>query len=166
MNYSEQKKQLEKDGFQRFVTVENLMANPSLAPSSKGVYVILRNSKDKPEFLEAGTGGFFKNENPNVTIAELKENWVENSPIMYIGKAGSTEGKATLQSRLKQYMEFGQGKKVGHRGGRYIWQLKDSKQLIVCWKPTIDDPREVEKKMIEHFKSEHGNMRPFANLQD
>jgi len=160
MNYSEQKKQLEKDGFKGFVTVENLMANPSSAPSSKGVYVILRNSKDKPEFLEAGTGGFFKNKNPNVTIAELKENWVENSPIMYIGKA------TALKSRLGQYMKFGQGEKVGHRGGRYIWQLKDSKQLIVCWKPTIDDPREVEKKMIEHFKSEHGNMRPFANLQD
>ena len=136
------------------------MANPSLAPSSKGVYVILRNSKNKPEFLETGTGGFYKNENPNVSIAELKDNWVENSPIMYIGKA------TALKSRLGQYMKFGQGKKVGHRGGRYIWQLKDSKQLIGCWKPTIDDPREVEKKMIEHFKSEHGNMRPFANLQD
>ena len=160
MNYSEQKKQLEKDVFQGFVTVENLMANPSLAPSSKGVYVILRNSKNKPEFLETGTGGFYKNENPNVSSAELKDNWVENSPIMYIGKA------TALKSRLGQYMKFGQGKKVGHRGGRYIWQLKDSKQLIVCWKPTNDDPREVEKKMIEHFKSEHGNMRPFANLQD
>jgi len=64
-------------------------------------------------------------------------------------------------------MQFGQGKAVGHYGGRYIWQLQDAKDLVVCWKVTLDDePRVVEKQMIEEFKAAHGGKRPFANLVD
>ena len=168
MNYLELKKELENDKFQGFVTIKELTANPLLVQKSKGVYIILRKTLDSPEFMEVGTGGFFKDENPNVSISELQNNWVDDSPIMYIGKAGGTGVKATLQARLKQYMEFGQGKKIGHKGGRYIWQLKDSQELIVCWKSLGGDkePRSVEHEMIEKFKQEHNGMRPFANLQD
>ena len=42
-------------------------------------------------------------------------------------------------------MKFGSGKKVGHKGGRFIWQLKDSANLVVCWKRTEEEPRHVEK---------------------
>lgn len=161
MNYLEQKKDLEQKGFQGFVTISNLTKNPALAPSEKGVYMILRESENAPEFLNEGTGGFFKGKNPNVSISELQNNWVKNTPIMYIGKATS------LQSRLKQYMNFGQGKNVGHYGGRLIWQLKDSQDFIVCWKSlTNEEPRKYEAGLINDFKKEHNEERPFANLQD
>lgn len=59
------------------------------------------------------TGGFFKGKNPNVSIQELNSNWIDGEHIVYIGKA--TE----LCRRLRQYMSFGQGKNIGHWGGRY-----------------------------------------------
>lgn len=44
-------------------------------------------------------------------------------------------------------MSFGQGKPVGHWGGRLIWQLEDVKDLIVCWKVLEkEEPRDVEKE--------------------
>jgi hypothetical protein len=99
-------------------------------------------------------------------IDELKSNWVENSLVVYIGKAGSETSKATLNSRLKQYFGFGQGKNIGHWGGRLIWQLKNSADLIVCWKPLpTDDPRTFENQLIKKFVSEFSK-RPFANLAD
>lgn len=160
-NYQEQKQELEKNGFQGFVTISELTKTPALAPTEKGVYMILRESENAPEFLNEGTGGFFKGKNPNVSISELQNNWVKNTPIMYIGKATS------LQSRLKQYMKFGQGKNVGHWGGRLIWQIKDSQEFIICWKGLKnEEPREVEEKLIKEFKEKHNMQRPFANLQD
>ncbi len=167
MNYLELKKELENDKFQGFVTIKELTANPSKAPKEPGIYMILRNTNDSPEFMEVGTGGFFKGKNPNVLISELKNNWVDDTPIMYIGQAGGSESNAKLLDRLKKYMKFGQREPVGHWGGRYIWQLKDSQELIVCWKPLTDnDPRKIENELILKFKQEHNGMRPFANLKD
>ena len=157
---------LTKEGFSGFVSVKELMENKNLAPNLMGVYAIIRNSSSKPKFLVKGSGGFHKGEDPNVDVAELKNNWIENSDILYIGKAGSIGKKATLRSRLDQYMRFGQGCNVGHKGGRYIWQLEDHLDLTVCWKATQEEPRDVEARMIQSFKDEHQERRPFANLQD
>ena len=63
-------------------------------------------------------------------------------------------------------MKFGSGKPVGHRGGRYIWQLADADDLVVCWKVLSTDPREYERQMISDFKTAHNGYRPFANLLD
>ena len=123
----------------------------------------MRLKDSEPEFLEQGTGGFFKKKeprDPNVSIAELRDNWVPDEAIIYIGKATS------LKSRLGSYLRFGEGKFATHWGGRYIWQLKDSRELLVCWKETDENPRVVEEEMIAQFKKEHDGKRPFANLQD
>ena len=72
-----------------------------------GVYVFLRPSDDAPEFLEEGTGGFFKRsapKDPNVSLQELSANWVDGTSIVYIGKATS------LKTRLSAYLRFGEGK--------------------------------------------------------
>jgi len=89
---------------------------------------------------------------------------VDDTIVVYIGKAGKDGSSATLQSRLRQYFGFGQGKNVGHWGGRFIWQLKNSADLVVCWKalPTTD-PRTVEADLIQDFVSKF-SQRPFANL--
>jgi hypothetical protein len=66
---------------------------------------------------------------------------------------------------LKQYLRFGQGGKVGHWGGRYIWQLEDYKDLLLCWKPILDkEPAAEEVELISKFRNIHGK-RPFANLK-
>jgi len=154
---------LKQIGFKGFITIQQAINEKKLIPSVKGVYMIYMDNP-KPNFVSNGTGGFFKNEDPNVTIETLKQNWVKSSPILYIGKAGGENSSATLQSRLKQYFQFGQGKNVGHWGGRLIWQIKNPYQLKVCWMETPEnDPREVEKALITEFVSQF-NQRPFDNL--
>ena len=155
--------EIKKAGFIGFKKMSELFIDSSLISKIKGVYLILNPDK-KFEFLTVGTGGHFKGKNPNVPISELKANLVDNTIVIYIGKAGKNGSKATLQSRLKQYFSFGQGGNVGHWGGRLIWQLKNSKELVVCWKalPT-EDPRTIESGLIQQFVSKFSK-RPFANL--
>lgn len=159
---------LREMGFQGFVKVQDLMKDISCVPDRKGVYAIIRFSTGEPRFLKVGTGGHFKNKEPNVLVSELEKNWLDDTDILYIGKAGSLTGDATLRSRLYQYMQFGQGYNVGHWGGRYIWQLADRKSLMVCWLPTLhsQEPEVVEKGFIQDFKLAHHGNRPFANLRD
>lgn len=158
--------ELKQSGFEGFLTIAQLKMNLSQIPLKQGVYVIIYPSSTPVQFLRIGTAGHFKDKDPNVSLSELESNWVPDTDIIYIGKAGGASSNATLQSRLTQYLEFGMGKKFGHWGGRFIWQIKDSDQLVVCWKPTEKEAREVECEMIEQFKQKHGGKRPFANLAD
>lgn len=151
---------LQNEGFKGFMTVGQLMANTKVVNEGRGVYLVLYAGEDTPQFLAKGTGGRFNDKDPNVGIPKLEANWICGEHVVYIGKGND------LSKRLSQYMRFGQGNKVGHWGGRFIWQLKDSKDLIVCWKPTDVDPRVVESNMIQDFKESHQGRRPFANLQD
>ena len=154
---------IEISGFTGFVTVESLWNDRTCIPKIKGVYLVL-DKLGKPDFINPGVGGFFKGKDPNVSIEELNENFVSNSLVVYIGKAGGPTSQATLHSRLGQYLRFGQGKHVGHWGGRLIWQLKSHRELMFCWKTTPDDdPREIEKLLIDDYVSQNG-MKPFANL--
>ena len=149
--------EIKKSGFTGFKKMSDLFLDSSMLPDSNGVYLVL-NADNKPgEFLTVGSGGHFKGKNPNVSLAELKANWVDNTKVVYIGKATS------LKSRLRQYFGFGQGKNIGHYGGRLIWQLKYSKDLVVCWKTTLTNPREYEIELIKDFTTKFGKL-PFANL--
>jgi hypothetical protein len=157
---------LKEWGFTGFKSINELIDDSSSIPEIKGVYLILNPSK-KSDFIATGTGGHFKEKDPNVSIEELKQNWVDNTIVLYIGKAGKEDSNATLHSRVGQYLSFGQGKKIGHWGGRFIWQLENSKELIVCWKPLpapTDDPRTIESDLINQFCSNYSKL-PFANLQ-
>ena len=157
--------ELKTNGFQGFKKIGELCLNNTTIPKVKGVYLVLFNNAT-PTFLLKGTGGFFKNKNPNVSIERLKENWVADSKVVYIGKAGSITGKATLYSRINQYLKFGHSKNIGHWGGRLVWQLSNTNDLIVCWKSLPDsEPREVESRLIQKFVEQFG-CRPFANLTD
>ena len=61
-------------------------------------------------------------------------------------------------------MNFGKGKKIGHWGGRYIWQIKDIDEYLICWKVLLDeDPRNIEIKLLEAFRQKYNGL-PFANL--
>jgi len=151
-------------GFTGFIPINTLFDDASQVPTLRGVYFIILNGNNTPEFLSIGTGGHFKTRNPNIPLSELKSNWVDNTKVIYIGKAGGKGSSASLQSRLKQYLRFGQGQPVGHWGGRLIWQIKNSGDLILCWKTLPDDdPRLVEKQLIQQFVMNYGK-RPFANL--
>jgi len=160
------------DGFSGFKKVGDLFLNFSGVPNERGNYFVLYLGGKRPEFLSRGVGGFFKGKDPNVSIPELESNWVDETVVVYIGQAGGIRaGKwsdATLSERIGAYMKFGQGRDIGHFGGRFIWQIKDHRDLVLCWKSwpnKTKDPKEVEGEWIQEFKSIYGK-RPFANLQD
>ena len=149
--------EIKKAGFTGFKQMSELFLDSSMLPDNNGVYLVLNIDNKPGEFLTVGSGGHFKGKDPNISLAELKSNWVDNTKVVYIGKATS------LRSRLRQYFSFGQGKNIGHYGGRLIWQIKYSKDLVVCWKSLTTDPREFEADLIQQFVKTYG-CRPFANL--
>ena len=155
--------EMKEIGFKGFETIDTLMMYEcSQVPKQKGIYFVLNQGPSN--FLQNSPGGHFKGKNPTVSINKLKNNLVEGTLVVYIGKAGGSNSRATLHSRLKQYMRFGEGEPVGHWGGRLIWQLENHRELTVCYKTLANsEPREEEKKLILEFESIHGKI-PFANL--
>jgi hypothetical protein len=160
------RERLEREGFEGFVTVGGLRAlSLSTVPEKPGVYVFLRDVDQSPSFFNRSRGGHFKGQNPTVSVSTLENAWVPGAKIVYIGKAGGVTGSPTLRTRLRQYLSFGAGEPVAHWGGRYIWQLVDAEDLIVCWQTTGEqEPRDVEREVLEDFERAHGCL-PFANLK-
>jgi hypothetical protein len=155
--------EIRQSGFDGFVPISSLQISKCReVPEQPGVYLVVRPNTARPDFLGESIGGHFKGKDPTVAVSELQRKWVEDALVLNIGKAGP--GKATLRSRLNSYMRSGQGKRSGHSGGRYIWQLAHSDNLLVCWKVTPNDvPIKVEKVLIEKFETVYGKL-PFANL--
>ena len=126
-------------------------------PTTGGVYVVQYACQGLPEFLSESPAGWFKAKDPSVAIDALRANWVEAVDIIYIGKANN------LRRRLQQYARFGSGRPVAHWGGRLIWQLPNRHTMQSAWRETPgDNPREVERQMIEDFRLSYGKP-PFAN---
>ena len=63
---------------------------------------------------------------------------------------------------IRQLIDFGAGKNVGHRGGRYLWQLPSPSELIVCWRQA-GSPRSMESALLHGFRDRYGAL-PFANI--
>lgn len=120
-----------KRGFGGFESISELqLSRCRRIPDDPGVYCVLKAKTTSSTFLVESVGGHFKGKNPTVAVRLLETNWISDASVLYIGKAGG-DSNATLRSRIDRYMSFGQGKPVGHRGGRYIWQLRDSQDLSV-----------------------------------
>ncbi|KGO86031.1 hypothetical protein Q765_13295 [Flavobacterium rivuli WB 3.3-2 = DSM 21788] len=157
-------------GFKGFVKISDLIKDYTQIPNERGVYLVLK-SEAIVSFLVRGSGGYFKHEDPNVSVEILLQKWIETSSVIYIGQAGGIRKEkwsdSTLRKRLKTYINFGQSKAVAHKGGRYIWQIANNQNLIICWKvlpDKISDPSKVESDLIKKFKALH-NQYPFANLK-
>lgn len=161
---------LTRAGFDGFVTWDALRESAyTTIPSLPGVYAVLRDADSPPRWAFPGTGGHFKGRNPAVSAERLKAEWVPGATTVYIGKAAARKsgGKNDgLRKRLSEYARFGAGYPIGHWGGRLIWQLADADNLLVCWHAITwdENPRDYERRLLEHFLKLSGGRRPFANL--
>lgn len=153
---------LEKAGFTGFVTFADLRESwLDYVPKTGGVYAVVRESDQPPSYLANNPGGRFKGRDPTVAVSTLDTKWVELCPVVYLGKGDN------LQRRLGQYARFGAGDPIGHWGGRYIWQLSDSPELLVAWKRCEEGQTaaELEGEIVARFKERYGCL-PFANIAD
>ena len=165
MNENFLKEEVDSLGIDKMTYVKNLKKSCDCISEKPGVYFVIGNYADTPEFLVKGSGPeFYVKEGVvkalNYPVEKLERNWVDDTWIMYIGK---TDG--SLRDRLSDYVRFGMGEEVAHRGGRAIWQLPDSDNLVIGWK-VIEGPgnaAQKEKDLLEEFKIRHTGHLPFAN---
>ncbi len=133
-------------------------------PETRGVYVVLTDpGRPEPEILLDSVGGTHKHVPLTDDPEEVKRHWQPGAEVLYIGKAASAKG---LYQRLWAYARQGRGFSAGHRGGRYLWQLPESDQLTVAWRPTPElNAHDVEDALLTLY-IETWDDRPFANLKD
>jgi hypothetical protein len=153
---------LKEIGFVGFRSIKDLTTNSTDISDESGVYLVLYLSGERPDFVPTGVGGFYKENDPNMSIAELESRWVEDTVVIYIGQTGNS-----LRRRITQYMRFGQGNSVGHYGGRYIWQIRGYQKLVLCWLACSgeEDAKQMEGEVLREFKGIYGRL-PFANLRE
>lgn len=147
---------LKEAGFVGFEKLRSLPKGCRHMPADRGNYVVVRNRATASEFLERSVGGWFKGRDGTVPIETLAEKWLNDSNVLYIGRA------TNLRRRLDEFARYGRGERIGHRGGRYVWQLADNSELLVAWRLDAD-PVGAEADLIAAFEAEFGQL-PFANL--
>lgn len=142
-----------------------VMLKGSDVPDAPGVYVVLREDDNPPEFLPQ-MPHIDPEQVKSYPVPELQTRWVKGAHVLYIGKAGTS-----LRKRLRQYSQFGNGTGLNHKGGKSIWQLADADRLTVAWRafPASHEGINVgfaESALIARFREAFGGKRPFANLVD
>jgi len=144
-------------GFGGFVRVRaTYLDRCSNVPSGPGVYAVIRSRATDPTFLQKSEAGHFKGKDPTVPIEVAQANWVDGTTVLYLGKADN------LQRRLSQLLDFGNGRPVGHWGGRLLWQLAGIDDCTIAWRAD-PDPRAGESSLLAEFFDEFGAL-PYANL--
>ena len=135
---------------------ELLQSKCKQLPEAPGVYLVMAPKGFTPQFINPGTGGWLEGNDPNVDIAMLESRWVPGCRVLYIGQG------TNLRKRVRLLLKFGQRVPVRHRGGRYLWQISNSLDLLLEWY-RHDSPLEEERRLLAKFMEEHGRL-PFANL--
>jgi hypothetical protein len=148
---------IETAGFQGFIPVKNLQSpiQRRQIANQAGVYMVLRLAETAPVFLSVGSVNNRLIKSP-YTIIDLQTKWnrINGTVVVYIGKATTT-----LHKRLSPFLRGANN----HMGGRAIWQLEDSTELLFCWKSLENiDASTYELQLLASFKAKYGSY-PFAN---
>ena len=145
-------------------TVRELKQSCSVVPDCKGVYFVLREKTESVPVFKAQSPVLEHKGKPlSYPVETLESKWVEDTDIMYIGKTDSS-----LRARIRTYISYGKGNDSPHRGGRAIWQLPDTDNMIIGWRiiDATESARTIEAQLLADFKNAHGGMLPFANFAE
>lgn len=157
------RKTLKDSGFAGFRPLADLDINR--IPQRQGLFSIVRPDGFEPRFLAKSTAGVFKKKNPSLTAAELAAEWVADTDILFLGKAGpGSKGNRGLRRQIQEFVDFGKGKPPGHWDGRLIWQLADTGSLLVAWKELpVEELNAALADYQARFQESYGRL-PYANL--
>ena len=98
-----------------------------------------------------------------MSTAELEASWPTGAHCVYIGKADvGSSGQRGLRKRISEFRQFGDGRRVGHSGGRRIWQLADAASYMIAWKIVDGDPGDLEADLLRGFVERYGVL-PIGN---
>ncbi len=158
------RKYFEHQGFLGFQTIGFLReSNLREIPERAGVYCVLTKSPELPKFLLRNTGGHFRGVDPTRDIQALKNKWIRDTQLLYVGATT----QRTLRQRVGELIDFGEGKPIGHSGGSALWQIEGSGELLVCWKVVRSDRVLAAKQAIlDSFKDSYQGKLPFANQRN
>ena len=148
-------------------------------PDKKGIYFVIYKDCNQ---LEIDKDCFiFKKENCPIeadrkrySMKKLTEklkkynNESQRNNILYIGKA---EPKKGLKQRIEQYLQTGKDKHGNHNGGKAIWQIDNTDNLLVlCYitEDALNNTKKhicssmIESELLKQFKRNYGTY-PLAN---
>lgn len=150
---------------------------PSIAP---GVYVIetLAPLPEAPLDLRAIAAWITRLPNlrldgrsptPDQLADRLREFWIPDEPIVYVGRAGTN-----LRTRVGQFYRTPLGDRGPHAGGHWLKTLAGLAMCRITWAET-EDPSRMEDELLVAFADRlstaalghlpDGPVLPFANLE-
>jgi hypothetical protein len=102
-------------------------------------------------------------------VERLRDRWVEDVELVYIGCAGRTKSSRILRKRLEDLLKHGAGSITSsgpHKGGERIWQCVGWEKFTLAWRPTgpYPEPHNLEVAIGNRFVELTGSY-PFANEQ-
>lgn len=142
-------------------TLKELKNDFGKIPKKNGIYIIEVPEDFKIEFLNVTTGctewrgKAVKLYKPDSLMKIFRRG---DRKTLYIGKM---EQKNPSSHRLKNYIKWGMGKKVSHKGGYPLWQIKDNENLCAYWL-ACDNATSFESELLKIYFSDYG-VYPLAN---
>jgi len=164
---------LRRERFRGFVSLGDAVASRN---------AFLRNHAD--EFRSAGvfavfapldwtpkwkTRGRFANVINPWPLGRLRERWIDDVELVYIGCAGATASSRSLHGRADDLLRHGGGGITAsgpHKGGERLWQCLGWEVFKLAWKTTgpFPQPHTLEVAIGERFIRLTGQL-PFANVR-
>ena len=125
----------------------------------KGVYLVVRPDSFQNVVFKSNSDAFwFKGKNPTVSLDKLLDKWVDDA-ILYIGKH-----EKSVRKRMQEHIVFWKGNRATAWGGRVIAQIENYEELEMWYLP-CDNPKQMERNLLDVFCGMHDKKLPFANFR-
>lgn len=131
--------------------------------NQKGIYIVKVTEGHVPNFLYNTTAiRDYLGRDMLYRVTVLSDKYSKgDKAVLYIGKAGGVNH--SLDKRIRQLVKYGAGEVKNHRGGRAIWQIQNSRDLLLGYLE-CEQPEIYEKKLLIEYKEKYGVL-PVANWQ-
>lgn len=143
-----------------------LLRESSNELDSPGVYAIFAPTDWTPSWT---TRGRFANVISPWPLTRLRDRWVYDVELVYIGCAGATASSRKLSKRISDLLKHGAGQistSGPHKGGERLWQCNGWEAFTLAWKSCgpYPQPHEIEVAIGRRFERLTGQL-PFANVR-